>query len=65
MVRLLVVRDGLDDVLPPRRHGLVVPLHLGLVLHRRGGEAQLRGPPVHARVLLLATEIKIIFEIKT
>ena len=61
MVRLLVVRDGLDDVLPPRGHRLVVPLDLGLVLHGRGGESQLAGAPVHAGVFLLATEIKIIF----
>ena len=54
LVGLLVVRDGLDDVLPAPRHGLEVALDLALVLHGSGGQAQLAGSPVHAGVLLLA-----------
>ena len=56
LVCLLVVRDGLDDVLPPPGHRDVVALHLALVLHGGGGQAQLTRPSVHAGVLLLSTK---------
>ena len=53
-----MVGDGLDNVLSALGHGDVVAPHLALVLHGGGGQAQLRGSPVHAGVLLLATENK-------
>ena len=74
LVSLLVVGDGLDNVLPAPGNRHVVALHLqiiiitiallsdslsahlALVLHLLGGQTELTGPPVHARVLLLSAE---------
>ena len=59
LVGLLVVRDGLHDVLSPPGDRLEVAPDLALVRHGGGGQAQLTGAPVHAGVLLLAAVIVI------
>ena len=59
LVGLLVVWDGLDDVLPPPGNWLEVAPDLALVGHGGGSEAQLTGSSVHAGVLLLTAVIVI------
>ena len=59
LVGLLVVGDGLDDVLPAPGDGLEVAPDLALVRHGGGGQTQLTGPAVHAGVLLLTAVIVI------
>ena len=59
LVGLLVVRDGLDDVLPPPGERLEVAPDLALVGHGGRGQPQLAGPAVHAGGLLLAAVIVI------
>ena len=61
LVGLLVVRDGLDDVLPPAGDRREVAPDLTLVRHGGGGQAQLTGSSVHAGVLLLTAVIVIKF----
>ena len=62
LVGLLVVGDGLDDVLSAARHRLEVALDLALVLHGGGGQTQLTGPPVHAGVLLLPAAMELLLD---
>ena len=59
LVGLLVVGDGLDDVLAATGDRREVAADLALVRHGGGGQAQLTRPPVHAGDLLLTAGIGI------
>ena len=55
LIRLLVVRNWLDNVLSSHCHRLVVASNLALIFHAGGRHTQFTWSSVHAGVLLLST----------